>query len=331
MISKSRTIDLVSKLNPTVFALKNKDIFGTVEQSLSSNQGAVTRILSPEYEQLLKTIMPNILSISPNDSTWYKRVRNYFDSFGIKVPVGGRKLEIGFNFDINDTTRKVAISDLSKNITAKEIVIDSDETLANYVLKNIGEFDKYKYGSLINSESYIIWLFCLGHREVAKQSGALDKSTNINFILIDPKDIDDNRKANHAISTDAIKKYLEILTDRSKVRDILYIKGMNASTFDDLDADMKLKHLVDTSPKEFLTIVNDSTMTTKARIERYCISGILRRLSNSSIIVDATDNGIVIGNTLDDAVVYFSSEAPDRAAKVKEFKTRYAQLSKVNN
>jgi len=328
MISKSHTIDLVSRLNPDVFKLLNKDIFGTVEQPLGSVQGAVNRIISPEYTQLLKSIMPTVISLNPDDPTWYKRVKYYWDSFGIKIPIGGKKLEIGFNFDINDIERKKAIAELTTVAKKSEIVIDSDESLANYVLKNITEFEKYKYGTPINPVSYLTWLFCLGHRKVAKQADDLQKSTNIEFILIDPKDIEDTRKSQHKISIEATKKYLEILTDRTKVKDILYVKGINASTLDDLDADARLKQFVDTSPKEFLAIVNDPTVTIKARIERYCVSGILKRLPNSSIIVDSTDNSILIGNTTDEAVVFFSSEASDKVAKTKEFKTRYAQITK---
>lgn len=329
MVSQSRSINLVSKLNPDVFKLLNKDIFGTVAQPLGSTQGAVTRILSPDREQMLKALMPAILSTNPNDPTWYKKVKNYWDSFGIRVPIGGRLLEIGFNFDMKDILRERAIADLIATAKAKIVVIDSDESLRDYVTKNIDESEKYKYANPINNLDYLIWVFCLGHREVAKEAGALEKTTNIKMILIDPKEIEDTRRVQHTVSIEATKKYLEILVDRSKVRDILYVKGFNASALDDLDADAKLKNYVDTNPKEFLKIANDNTMTIKAKIERYCISGILKRLSNSSIIVDASDNGIIIGNTTDEAVTFFSSEAADKSAKVKEFKTRYSQLNKV--
>jgi len=328
MISKSRTVTLISKLNPDVFKIINKDVFGTTEQPLGSVQGAVTRILAPEYEQMLRTIMPGILSISPNDPTWFKRVKNYWDSFGIRIPIGGKNLEIGFNFDINDTMRSTAIKQLIVTAKTKESVIDSDESFANYVLKNITEFEKYKYAMPINQEQYLIWVFCLGHRKVAKQAESLDKSTNIEFILIDPKDIEDTRKAQHIASNEATKKYLEIINDRNKVKDVLYAKGINVSILDEWDADAKLKHLADSNPKEFLAIANDPTTTAKARIERYCISGVLKRLPNSSIIVDSNDNSVVIGNTIAEAVAFFSSEAPDRVAKVKEFQTRYKQIVK---
>jgi hypothetical protein len=330
MVSKSRTIDLVSKLNPDVFRVINKDIFGTVEQPLGSCQGAVNRVLAPEYDELLKSIMPNVISINPNDPSWYKKIKYYWDSFGIKVPIGGTTLEIGFNFDINSTTRKVAIKELIANAKDKKVDISTEEELANYVLKNINEFDKHKYATPINPTHYLTWLFCLGHRKVAKQTDSVNKSTNIEFVLIDPKEIESTKKLQHTLSVEATKKYLEIIADRAKVKDILYIKQINVSSLDDFDMDIRLKHIADSEPKEFLAIANDPAMTTKARIERYCISGILRKLPNSSIIVDANDNSVIVGNSVDEAVVYFASEAPDRAAKVKEFKTRYAQLNKVN-
>ena len=329
MVSKSQTIQLVSKLNPDVFKFINKDVFGTTEQPLGSIHGAVNRIMSPEYESLLKSIMPTIISLSPNDQTWYKRVKNYWDSFGIKVPIGGKNLEIGFNFSIEDTMRKIAISELITKTSTKEgATIISDEALAIYVIKNIPEFEKYKYAMPINPEQYLIWLFCLGHRKVAKETGAIDKSLNIDFILIDPTVVEDNKRKEHTLSNDALRKYLEIIVDRSKVRDILYVRNINAAELEDIDADARLKQFVISSPKEFLAIATDNTTTTKARIERYCIRGVLKKLPNSSIIVDGNDNGVLIGNTIAEAVVYFNSESPDKAAKVAEFKTRYAQLTK---
>ena len=328
MVSKSRTINLISKLNPDVFKVINKDIFGTVEQPLGSTHGAVARVLAPEYDDLLKSVMPTVISLNPNDPTWYKRIKYYWDSFTVKVPIGGINLEIGFNFDLDSNIRKVAIDDLIKKAKANGTELKTEEEFANYVIKTVNEFDIHKYGSPINSTQYLIWLFCLGHRKVAKQTDKINKSTNIEFVLIDPKEIENTKKVQYTLSIEATKKYLEIIADRQKVKDILYIKNINVSVLDDFDVDIRLKHFVDTEPKEFLTIANDPAMNIKARIERYCISGILKKLPNSSIIVDANDNSVLVGNSIDEAVIYFSSEAPDRAAKVKEFKTRYSQLNK---
>ena len=326
MVTYKRPIDLVNKLNPEVFQLINKDVFGVVDIPLGSSHGSVTRILSPQYEQLLKKLMPTVINTSPNDPVWYKRVKSYWDSFGIKVPVGGKRLETGFIFDIEDSERKPAINELIKIAATNKIEIKSDEQLRDYVLSKVSEFDIYKYAMPINVENYLTWVYLLGHNKVAKQAEAVDKTTKIEFVLIDPKEIEDIKRKQHSLSIEATKKYLEILTDRNKVRDILYVRGVDASLLDDLDADARLKQFVDASPKEFISLVEDKTSTTKARIERYCIAGVLNRLTNSSIIVDGNDNSVIVGNTLDEAVVFFNSESPDRVAKVKEFKARYQQL-----
>ena len=326
MVSQTRPIDLVSKLNPEVFKLINKDVFGTTEEPLGSAQGAVTRILSPTYELMLKTLMPSILTTSPNDPNWYKKVKTYWDSFGIKVPVGGRRLETGFNFDINDSTRKEEIQKLVKTAGVNSIKIETDEQLRDYVSSKVEEFDRFKYASPINVLHYLTWVFLLGHHRVAKQAQAVEKTTKIDFVLIDPKEIEDIKRTQHSLSIDATRKYLEIIQDRNIVRDVLYVSGVDASQLDDLDADARLKQIVDGSPKKFLSLVNDKSNTTKARIERYCIACVLTRFPNSSIIVDANDPAVIIGNSLDEAVIFFGSEAPDRVAKVKEFKARYQQL-----
>lgn len=328
MVSHSHIVELISKVNPDVFRLLNKDVFTDLGGRLGSVQGAVKTILSPQFEQMLKSLMPTILTTSPNDPVWYKKVANYWNSFGLKVPIGGVKLEIGFNFNINDTDRKQAINELIETAKKSKVSITTDEELKDYVLKNVTELEKFKYATPINVEQYLIWIFCLGHREVAKHVDHVNKSVKINLLLIDPKDVEDTRRSQHTIAVEATKKYLEIIADRSKVRDILYVKGENASRLDDVDADAKLKIFADSNPREFLAIANSSVLTTKAKIERYCVSGILKRLPNTSIIVDANDAAVVVGNTLDEAIAYFSSEAADRVAKVKEFKTRYSQIVK---
>lgn len=329
MISKSVTVDLLSKINPEVFKTLNKDVYGSEGERLGSSQGAVNRILT-NYEEMLKVLMPTILTTSPNDQSWYKKVNNYWHSFGIKVPIGGRKLEIGFKFSLDDSGRAAAINTLIATAKANGLEIKSEEQFTEYVLNNIAESEKYKYATPINIEDYLIWTYCLGHREVAKKGAHIEKSTNIRFVLVDPRDLIEARKEQHSIGIEAMKRYLELISDRRLVKDILYTMGENAKDISDLDADFKLKQFADSKPTEFLATVNDKGLSVKARIERYIARGVIRRLPNTSIIVDSDDSSAIIGNTLEEAVAYFSAEAADKVAKVKELQARYNQINANN-
>ena len=326
MISKSVTVDLLSKINPEVFKTLNKDVYGSDGERLGSSQGAVNRILT-NYEEMLKVLMPTIITTSPNDQSWYKKVNNYWHSFGIKVPIGGCKLEIGFKFSLDDTGRASAIKTLLGAAKAKGVELKTDEQFSEYVLTNVTESEKYKYATPINIEDYLIWTYCLGHREVAKKGAHIEKSTNIRFVLVDPRDLIEARKEQHSIGIDAMKRYLELIADRKLVKDILYSMGENAKEISDLDADFKLKQFADTKPTEFLALVNDKGLAVKARIERYIAAGVLRRLPNTSIVVDSDDSSSIIGNTTDEAVAYFSAEVADKVAKVKELQARYNQIN----
>lgn len=328
MVTNNKTIELISKVHPTIFQLRNKDIFGTIAQPLGSTRGAVQTILS-KHEEMLKILMPMIISTSTNDTSWYKKVENYWHSFSLKVPIGGVKFEIGFIYDIYDISRKSNIESLIARAKANNIDIKTDEAFMNYVLANVPEDDKYKYATPINAEQYLNWVYLKGHRQVANDESVVDMSTKISFVFIDPKKVEDKKRELHSLSTKALETYIEILHDRAKVKNILYVRGEDASKLDQIDADIKLKAFCDNSPKEFLQLVNDEGLLIKARIERYCVRGILKRLPNSSIIVDSSDTSNVIGNGIDEAVAYFKSEAADKVVKTKEFAAKYKAITET--
>ena len=331
MVKDSQKIDLVHKLNQTVFALINKEVLGVAVQRLGSSHNAVNKMLS-DYSDMLKMLMPTVINTMPTDQRWYDKVANYWHSFTREVPGGGLNLEIGFSYDLGDIDRKAFIEELvrktsvlNKDTKQPEPQITTSEELRDYVKKNIPEAEKYKYGKPLDTVDYLTWTYALGNREVANNVTDVEKSSNIRFALIDPRIIEETRKINHGISNEAIKKYLEILSNRQTVRDMLFVFGENPDAYrdKDIDADIKLRHLADTAPKKFLELAKDKALSTKGRIERYILTGVLKRLPSSSIIVDAQDGSIVIGNTLEEAIIFFSTEDPAKMAKVKEFAARY--------
>jgi hypothetical protein len=337
MVQDSQKIDLVHKLNQSVFQAINKDILGVATQRLSSSHNAVQRMLTG-YSDMLKMLMPTIISTMPSDIKWYDKVANYWHSFGREIPGGGLSLEIGLIYDIGDVDRRAFIDEL---VTKTSIKVDgvpthtikTSENLRDYVKKNIPISEQYKYGKPINTVDYLTWTYALGNREVANNPVDVDKSGNIRFALIDPRLIEETRRVNYGISLRATQKYLEILGNRQTVRDVLFVLGENPDAFTDkeIDANIKLKHISDTAPKRFIELCEDKSLATKGRIERYILAGVLRRLPNSSIIVDGQDTSLLIGNTLEEAIIYFTTEAPDKMAKVKEFSARYTLFKNQTN
>lgn len=326
MYRDSIKVDLVFKHNPSIFAKRNADVIGNISLPLGSTMSAVTRMTTGN-EKMLKFLMPSVINVLPTDQSWYDKVANYWHSFTLSVPVGGVSLEIGFDYDINDRDR----ADYIRELVSKDKTITNDKTLRDYLLshtKEIPELDRYLYARPINVKDYLTYVYCLGHKHVSNTVDTVDKSSDIRFTLIDQRTIIEQRRSNHDVSINAMKKYLEILANRETVRDMLYVLGHDASQFIDIDADATLKNMVDTQPKKFLDTANDKTLTTRARIERYIIRGVLKRLNNSEIIVDANDPSVVVGSTIDEAIVFFNAESADKNNKVTEFKARYAALNK---
>jgi hypothetical protein len=331
MVTRSVKIDLISKVNPTVFATLNADVISAQGIPLGTSHSAVKKMVV-DKEKMLLVLMPSILALNPTDAAWYARVKNYWDSFGIRIPIGGRTLETGLNFDINDSSRKANITRLIDSTTSnkegtKTAKINSEGELADYVMANINDDNKYLYGHPINVDDYLIWQFCLGHNKVANDATVMSKSEKIDFVLIDPRKVELERRSAHTVGIEAKKLYLEILSDRHKVRDILYSIGENASVLDEVAMDMKLESYALANPTKFITLCKDTAVPTKARIERYIIKGILKKISNSSIIVDANDSTCVIGNSLEEAVAFFNTEKASNQAKIAEFTARYKSLA----
>lgn len=326
MITDSIKIDLVSKLNPSVFAVLNQDMLGLKPDRLGPNHAAVKRMVV-DFEAMLKVLMPSIISTSPNDNNWYNKVNLYWNSFGLSIYAGGVTLEIGFNYDINDADRRENLAELIKETSKDGVVtIKTDADLKKYVTANVPELERYKYARPINTLDYLNWVFCLGHHEVSNKTTDIGKSENIRFTLIDQRDVIELKRTTHVLAIEAQRKYLEILGDRDKVKNILYVLGNDPSSMSDIDMDMKLKQVSDSTPTRFLDIIKDTTMTTKARIERYILKGVLRRIPNTGIVVDVSDPSCILGNSLDEAVAYFSSESKDKVAKVQEFAAKYKSL-----
>jgi hypothetical protein len=314
-IIKSKEIELIWKLNPSTFEKVNSEVYGNPHQRLGSKQSSVARMTNT-YGEEMKMLLPTIIRTSPQDIDWHKKVAYYWDSVSYQIPSSGKKLEIGFSYDLNDGERKEAITSLCSKV--KEI--KTDEDLANYCedLNKVKEEDKFRYGKPINLNDYLMYRYCLVDGDVANSIDVANKSTRIRFIISDPKQLQDFKRKHHAIKVKATHLYTEALSDESKVDNILYAMGVDITNMDKVDRELKLEEL-SSDADEFIKIVTDKNLIVRAKIERYILGNVLNRLPDSSIIVDATDVTCTIGGDINEAINFFTSEDPIKVAKQKEF------------
>jgi hypothetical protein len=325
MITRSKKVKLEWKLNPSAFALINKEVIGEKTRNLGSTIAAVGKMM--ERGEELRSIMPTILGSDPTSTTvnWTDLVLKYWSGISIQVPPAGKEFEIGFHYELNDFRKKDHIQALVK----ANPDIKTDEDLANFVegttdkKPNVTSDERYRYGTPISPEQYIHWRFATFHREVANTFSDVNKSSHIRFYLYSEEELQEARKITFKTSKDALTKYLQILGNKSEVDSILTVYEVNISTMNDLDKDMMLKGYAESDPKRFLSIANDPNLKTKALIERYILKGLLKRLSNTDIIVDANNPAIVVGNTVSEAITFFSPDNVKSKAIVAELEARY--------
>lgn len=322
----NRQISIRWKLNPDSFGVINSKVISDFTRKFGSTQVAVNAILVKD--DMMKMLMPFVIGVSPSDPSWNKRIADYWHSLSVDIPSGGKDLEIGFSFDLDDKLRQ----DNIKDIKSKNKGITTSEDLARVVLANVDEEEMYKYGTPLVIEDYLLWIYSFKYHDVANTPEELEKSTSIRFYIHDEKIV----KAKQAALVDIALEAQGILINTlakdnatTRIYDILSVlEPSGISSFDTMtpkDRQIKIFELVSLKPKEFIEIANDANLEIRSLIEKLLNARILRKLPNTDIIVDVEDPSIQIGATTADAISWFSITTND--PKIGEYKTRL----KANN
>ncbi len=339
MIRDSKQVILYKRQNSSEFYRINMDVLKENERYLGSGAKAVAAMLVNGDE--LKVLMPTILAVDPRSHTsnWETLVANYWNGLTIGVPDNGKPLEIGMIYDIKDTTtffdgrkRIDYIRELQKDNPS----IKTDEDLMNYIkgekdgIPNVMENEKYKYCKPINNSDYLLWRYCLVSYEVAPNIDTVNKSPNIRFYLHDATKIEDDRKKAFETRTKAHKAYMEIFTDEAELDKYIYLFApthpipYDTSKFGLIEKQMHLENIINSKPNEFLQYRKDKLAGIKATIEMYIVAGLLRRLPNTQIIVNGDNQEIIIGNTMEEAVRYFTNEK--NKVEISQLEAKYKGL-----
>lgn len=246
----------------------------------------------------LKMLMPSMLGLSANSPTWDDKVNLYWNSLAKQVPeTTGLELEVGFRYTLDDNSREVYLKKLTS--------CKDDSALAEYGEKQKEE-DKWKFGTPINVEQYLLWRYCLVYGDVANDVADIDKSPKIRFYIFDDTLRKKAEEERFKLETQANMKFYEILVDKDKINNILSVFGHNVLGFkNEVHKQSTLKKIVEAQPLKFLAVESDKQLQMKSFIERCIINNLLKRYANTTAVVDV-DSLDTIGTTLDAAIVYLN-------------------------
>lgn len=345
MINKERSISLYWKLNPSVFQVINLEAMGEYTRKLGSAVNVVNTLCSLTEE--MKVLLPIVLGVSPDNTSvnWQAKVSNYWHNFALDVLPTGLTFDIGFRFnlhDTNDVKRIKAIEGALKKAGVKDTDSESvkEKALVDYLFgtdksgnRNVSEEELYQYGTPINIPNYLSWRYCLLTSQVANNPEDVNKSNKIRFYLHNQEDAKKAKKEANLKSTSAIKIYATMLgkDDSLKLMEAICVSKKLTTWLEFNNTDWKeddtqatvLQYATD-KPIEFLATVADKNLLVRGTIQSYIYEGLLVEIPSSSIITDASDPSIVLGDNMNDAIAYFSNET--NKAYLSQLKAKFKSL-----
>ncbi|MFA5395134.1 MAG: hypothetical protein WC346_03865 [Methanogenium sp.] len=273
----------------------------------------------------LKVYMPQIIGISASSNDFDNKLLAYFNNLSVNVPESGLSLNISFKYK-NKNDYKLIKSNYDKIIRDFEIADKSfpdsrnkafnDRTFSIIELEKV----KYKYGTPININDYILWRYCLVYRDVAVDAALINNSAHIRFYIYDKEAEKYKSKVLLDIETKATKIYLELVENEDKLDQILWAGAsdgtLNIGILSREEKANIIKGMVNTNPYGLISLYNDERTNIRSFIEQLIQANILKRLINSTVVMDG-DNDI-IGNNMDEVIAFFKNTELNKA-KISKF------------
>jgi hypothetical protein len=355
MITKNRKVMLNWILNPSAFEVMNANSLVSDSRPLGTSVSAVNKMLARAEE--MESLLPDVIGTSPKSTTgdWNNALQLYWHNFEVEVPKTGKPLDISMVFDINAAFCQEAIEklDKSKNLfkvkatktTAKEgetvdakaeleseqavnelSVEEKEEILANYVMKEVEEQEKFRYCRPVNIIDYLTWRFCLVLGSVGNSPDTIKKdssktnrdvevvSTRIAFYIVDENDINKRKEELQKVRENAVNKYYEIVSSKDKSKlDTYFIMFDLITSIADLKVEDKssfrsaLLDVATMNPQKFMDITSAKGIEKQTEVKKLIMASLIRRIPGSSLIVDADDASIVLGSSNDDVVAFLAA------------------------
>lgn len=285
---------------------KRRDYIGS---SLKSS-----RMLSSNKQEV-EAYFPNIVGVSPNDSSFVQRVKQWINNIRVAVDELGTTLDISFNYNTKKdylTFKKEEDKIEDEYLNADKSTLSNLKEALNIKITKLHDMESKKYavGSPLDVNQYLIYRHCLLYNDIAKDIALVNSMPNIRFYFKD-----DKREA------EKLKKYrTEVLkakanfvkcSENDNLFEAVYVQYcalnnrpiMPSLAKDRIEKEMELDKFSSDEPIKFNAICTDKDIELKATIEKLISKGeLIRSLYNQNI---SSPTGEFIGSNIKEAVAYF--------------------------
>ena len=170
---------------------------------------------------------------------------------------------------------------------------------------------------------YIKYNFAIKHPHVALTKEEMDTTFGKKFYIQDLSRIDKIKNNEIQVKKDADKEFIKASSDLKSMKRILRLmSNVNPDRMTEDQIENSLYELKNSNPKKFVRIATDKNLSLKSEIEEMVSSGVVRRIGNQVIFIDE-----VLGDTMDDAVVYLKDKK--NSGKLTILRAKLRELSLV--
>jgi len=329
-VTVPKEVTIFRKEESSAYFKRNAKFIPEGKVKIGSSINGVNRLKSSMDE--MAVYMPVLLGIDRNNPKYNESVDLWFNNISRVVPERGLTLQIGFTYN-NDNARKT-IEDIEESIyerynrASKTTSKDRNKAIETRDAEIINlEKTKYKYGFPINVSDYLLWRYCLVYGDVANDIAVINMAGGIRFYIYDAKREEYKEKIKWEIRKKASIIYVKLFEMPDTVDNMLWTDRGNQVdivNLTDMDKYKMLENMYKANPADFIKLYEDKNLETKSIIERMIHFGILKRLENSSVIVD--ENNDIIGNNIDEAITFFKNIERNKAA-ITRFKSKLREYT----
>lgn len=257
--------------------------------------------------------MPSIIGTNIADNSFQDKVNEYWGNIGVFIPadesflreeVRGKVLKI--DYEVTGQALKERI-DGQTDIEAKVELIK--EGLANKVVT-------VEYSHV---PDFILLCYCLKYSKVAKDFTYLDKSPKILFYIYNKASAIKAKLNTIDLRNKAIKVFTELANDENKINQLLVMFNKLPNEYDTLDdklialdAEYNTSNL---NMEKFVKFAEDDQLDIKYLITYAVKKGKLNNPSNTEAYYY---NQVLLGRTLQEAVLYLSDTGNTDAVTIKD-------------